>query len=75
MKRILVVMVSVAIASLCIFNNTLSDTNQLSEWSTQIPPDDLYLLDKVGIPTEEFMQQREEEISSYKKQRLKYIYK
>lgn len=72
MKKILVVMVSGVIASLCIFNNTLSDTNQPSEWSAQIPPDDLYLLDKVGIPTEEFMQQREEEISSYKKQHLAY---
>ena len=44
-------------------NNTISKNLQ-----GEIPPDDLYLIDKIGLPTEEFLQLREKEIANYKKQ-------
>jgi photosystem II stability/assembly factor-like uncharacterized protein len=50
---------------LCISCNHLQQTNSGIQ-EMNIPPDDLHLLDKMGIPTEEFLKLREQEIAKYK---------
>ena len=64
------ILLIVLITSSVIFQCTHSTKNNSVDLISNIPPDDLYLLDKMGVPTEEFLQQREEEIASYKKQQL-----
>lgn len=43
---------------------------EVQDSAVAAPPDDLYFIDKMGIPTEEFLNLRQTEIASYKKNKL-----
>ncbi len=58
---------------LCWVASHIPKTTERREIAAPAPPDDLYLLDKMGIPDEEFLTKRADEINSFK--RLQSVYR
>ncbi|MBK9107976.1 MAG: T9SS type A sorting domain-containing protein [Saprospiraceae bacterium] len=66
MKNISIIFLALTISSTLWFCSTKNEIVPVD--ISNIPPDDLYLLDKIGIPDEAFLRKVENEIIDFKKQ-------